>query len=1336
MNNPSSKIVYLLLIVTWLSISTSAFSQCFQPYNPSFSNRTTSSIQVNWLDFNSSVLYWELELVEANESFSGLPTHTNIISPELNINGLESSSIYSLYIRTVCNEDNTSDWNGPYNFVTAFNNPSSCDIGLGLRDNNCNFPDRFFIQVEEQGILGQDIFINSVELNIKHDWPADLKIELISPNGSISVLSENNGVVTDDFGDINDLSCSSNTIFNDDSCSPISSGIPPFIGEYSPDSPLRDLYGTEVNGLWELRICDNTINDIGELRYVELKFDNNSCETVQEAYIEDVDATTANICWTPPSNCQQMKVFYGLEGTPRELFSVGFLECNKLCFTMDSLMADSCYDVILQSDCNQFEAAETCVYSFCTTCTDITEFENFDDYDICNTHCDSICTLPDTSFWQNVETDDGDWKIFSGNTPTTNTGPFQAYGNPGGNYVYTEVDPSNCGLDQKSILLSKCININEPSECSMSFQYFMFGTDIGRLSLEISTNGGALWKTIFTTSGDQSNVWQEAIIDLTEYSQTKVKLRFSSFGSLGSLGDIAVDDIKFFGPVFIEEEIYYLDKDGDGFGDSSTAISFCQNDIPNGFTDMSGDCDDNNPAIHPNSIEIKCNQVDENCNGMDDDNDPEDIIQIEVTDIQNALCQGKNDGFIIIKASGGNGPPYNYVWSNGDMDTIATNLLPGKYQVSVSDDGGCVSISDSIEIFYNSELQININAQDPTCSASNNGYLELQFLSGVSPYETEWDHGPTASILEDLDEGIYSVTVSDSLGCTKSIQNIELIAEKSLISGISFQKNNKCFGDQTGILEVNSQNGTAPYKYQWSTTDTTQRITDLANGSYSVTIIDDEGCESMVMGNISSPDSIQIDLVDKIDPSCSNLTNGSIQTEILGGKLPYNYEWKKNGLPINNPIASNHFINIGAGEYQLIIFDNNACMAESEIIVLNHPEELVASIDTIISSSCLSSNDGMIKMSLEGGVEPLNYTWKGSDSDTLIADSLVSGVYHFTAFDASNCKVSFPNIEVEHGNKPSEVSADVISFNRCHNDSIADISVTIASGVPPFDYNWSIGKHIISNNSTDTIVDLHSGDYQITITDNEGCVSISETIIIPEIEAIRYVVDSIHNNPCFEDSLGAVYISVEGGTGDLTYSWSNQESTVNIFDLKSGSYFLTITDQNQCLLETNSILVTDPGEIKIESEVIHPEENVANGCIYLEITGGNPPYIINWPNELEDDILNHCDLPAGDYQIEVIDDNDCIRDTLITLDHSLSIHQTGLDNSFDIFPNPALNKINIISKIENIAIEIIDLHGKNWRNMVLYNKKEILNISELPSGVYYIRFNHNGLFYQRKFVIL
>ncbi len=142
------------------------------------------------------------------------------------------------------------------------------------------------------------------------------------------------------------------------------------------------------------------------------------------------------------------------------------------------------------------------------------------------------------SGWNQASTDNFNWSLNSGSTPSSNTGPSSA--NAGSYYIYMESSSPNNSND-RAILYGPCFNLSSANQASVTFKYHMYGaSNMGSLSLEASLNGTS-WTSIWNKSGNQGNSWQTATVDLSGYLGQTVQLRLNGITGTTWQGDMAVD---------------------------------------------------------------------------------------------------------------------------------------------------------------------------------------------------------------------------------------------------------------------------------------------------------------------------------------------------------------------------------------------------------------------------------------------------------------------------------------------------------------------------------------------------------------------------------------------------------------------------------------------------------------------------------------------------------------------------------------------------------------------------------------------------------------------------
>lgn len=211
---------------------------------------------------------------------------------------------------------------------------------------------------------------------------------------------------------------------------------------------------------------------------------------------------------------------------------------------------------------------------------------------------------------------------------------------------------------------------------------------------------------------------------------------------------------------------------------------------------------------------------------------------------QSAGCAGQTNGYILSNVSGGTGN-YTYLWNTGATTPNLFNLPAGLYSLTVSDANAC-QVSNFAQISSNSALQLTTSTSAPACASGNDGFIYVAANGGTPPYSYQWSNGSQSTFLQNLSAGWYDVTVSDHAGCAYS-QAIQLTAPAALQGNIQIVN---ALNGAGGSLQAIVSGGTPPYSYQWNTGASTNQISQLPPGSYTVTIKDYRNCELVLQATV------------------------------------------------------------------------------------------------------------------------------------------------------------------------------------------------------------------------------------------------------------------------------------------------------------------------------------------------------------------------------------------------------------------------------------------------------------------------------------------------------
>ena len=491
----------------------------------------------------------------------------------------------------------------------------------------------------------------------------------------------------------------------------------------------------------------------------------------------------------------------------------------------------------------------------------------------------------------------------------------------------------------------------------------------------------------------------------------------------------------------------------------------------------------------------------------------------------------------------------------------------------------------------------------------------------------QWSDGSTDMERTGLAPGTYSVTVTNARGCTFT-DSIEVDDDSPVSIEVGVTNEVDCYGDGDGSATVSSVSGAFfPYSYQWSTGETTQSISMLSGGNYTVTLTDAVGCKATAEVEIIEPDSLVIDSVSIID-QCAGGFDGSITIFVSGGTPNYDILWSngETGTSIDSLIPS---------FYSVSVTDENSCFL-TYTAFLAQPPPVISDTFLVNHVSCFGGSDGSITVvptGGSGGGYQVHWPFVGGGTDGPTVNGLSEGTYVVYMYDSLGCGVA----ELVDVVQPDslEIAVENVVFVSCFGESDGAISISISGGTPGYQVNWSNGA------IGETITDLSAGNYTATITDANNCTATEEVVVLSPSPLV--VNDVTATGPsCVGSKDGTVSISVSGGFPYYDIIWNNGDVGETADSLSAGTYAVTITDANYCS-EVLNFAVTDPLPIQPgETVEMVSCAGFSDGSIMLVPSGGTSPFDIAWANGQTGPTIDS--LPAGNYLGTITDANGCSRE--------------------------------------------------------------------------------------------
>lgn len=590
---------------------------------------------------------------------------------------------------------------------------------------------------------------------------------------------------------------------------------------------------------------------------------------------------------------------------------------------------------------------------------------------------------------------------------------------------------------------------------------------------------------------------------------------------------------------------------------------------------------------------------------------------------------GGGGGFIAITS----GSPTQSIAGGISGTTLSTSLT--EFVENGATNGGSgqlASIPNSFINFTVTDITATVNT--PVCVGS-----ALNFTSTVTTpggtYQWSGPNGftstsanPTIASAAVAHTGTYQVIYTTPGGCKDTFQLAAVVNPNPVINLAG--TNLSCATPCNGSVALNfTTTTTAPYTYLWNNGATTQNISGVCAGTYSVTVTDANTCTATASTAITAPAPLTA-TVAVTNALCNNTCNGAITVTASGGTAVYQYSL--NGAPNQ---ASNSYSALCDGAYTVQVQDVNNCTVTVNASI-TEPSVLNVSLVSTVPSTC-AVNNGSVTVSASGGTPSYNYALGAVSNTTGTFTGLASGTYNVTATDANGCtKTLVVSVTSTVAPTASIASQQPVS---CFGGVNGSAIIGMNGGTAPYTFSLNGGASQPSN----VFNNLAAGSYTATVTDANGCAA-TVPLIITQPTQLTYTT-AITNVSCFGQCNGQVQITPSGGTGPYDYSHDNGLTFTlanPITNLCAGNVELVVRDSKGCL--TNSMVtVTQPAALSATFTKVDPVCNGScDGSITLTATGGTPAYsysLNNGASQASNVIPNVC---GGTQNVKITDAHGCI----------------------------------------------------------------------------------------------
>ncbi len=486
-------------------------------------------------------------------------------------------------------------------------------------------------------------------------------------------------------------------------------------------------------------------------------------------------------------------------------------------------------------------------------------------------------------------------------------------------------------------------------------------------------------------------------------------------------------------------------------------------------------------------------------------------------------------------------------------------------------------------------------------------------------------------------DGVFTNEISHDF----CVEEIELGPAPT--ANFSASNNEGCTGMQVDFQDLSTD---APTSWNWSfpggtpsssSSQNPQNITYSSPGTYNVSLSagNAAGSDSHTISGFVVVSSGAFITLTTTDVSCYGQSNGAITSSITGDG-PYSFSWNTGNT--GSSISARP-----AGNYSLTVTDANGCVSQANATI-SQPAALNVNV-TSESPSCPGMANGSLDATVSGGTTPYIVNWDSGDQGNTSAN-LTAGSYNVIVTDANGC-ITDGAVDLED---PDPIEVNLTDFDISCNGLPGSAEVNPSGGTGTLIADWSTGEVGAA------IVDLSIGNYSVVVTDENGCAA-EESFQITESSSLNLAL-TITEISCDGMSDGGAQVSVSGGTGNYSYSWSTGNSWTSISGQGPGNYSVTVTDDQGCSGETNFSL-SNPQALNMsvfKSDISC--HGLENGSASATGSGGSGNYTYAWSNGASGSLVEA--LSAGTYSVECTDEHGCTANESVQIIEPSLLTATGL----------------------------------------------------------------------------
>jgi hypothetical protein len=725
-------------------------------------------------------------------------------------------------------------------------------------------------------------------------------------------------------------------------------------------------------------------------------------------------------------------------------------------------------------------------------------------------------------------------------------------------------------------------------------------------------------------------------------------------------------------------------------------------------------------------------------------------------------CERTANGEAEVTIVNGSGD-YTFNWNDGQNTNPAINLEDGLYTVTVYDiQNSCQLIADAT--VEDSDLSVS-HILSPDCYGDCSGQVEITASSNWLPLTWDIPQGTpyvTVSNLEvtlkDLCENTSTVvTIKDARGCEVSVNaNMNKVLELSEHINHITCPSNTTGGNITGSIDLQIQNGYSSYDYEWSNgaygnTNSDASIYNLPSGFYTITVIDNHGCEITETYEVEQPEDLTLTM--SHTNICSTFGTASVDVSPQG---TYTYLWSTD----DNTSSISGIEN--SGDYHVTVTDVvNGCEISSTVSI-----DIVTKyrIHTAFTEPlACNTSTGTITVEALAGVADYNYFCSNGDESTPVSNqtwtfnNLAAGSYTVSVIDANLCMITE---DVVLSGTDLDYNIDITNV-QCARNAISQYSDgslvidNITGGTAP--YLYEVHRELpplspvlydsdLFNSSSYTVTDLQKSYYFITLEDINGCdKTIPFFVDQPHDLAYSFIVTDVSCNGADDGTIQYMGpgVSITGGTPPYSYGIN---SIGNLVPSPPGDYSGVIVDNNNCIYRWEES-ISEPNVLtmnvvcnSIGRDAITLTPNVSGGT---QFAAPNEPYNYYWTwsnNSIQQTFTSNQEIltlynisSISNISLTVRDANHCVVSRhidpsrmdcrgLISSKRDAEFDNSNISNEIRIYPNPVKDVLNVdMSECSSKLESVIIYNELSQVIKVIDSKVKSIDVSDISTGVYVIK---------------